>query len=444
MIFGKIHKVFLVLLGLISLLHAFQALAFFDLPADHRNKAAIEYLQAKNIVKGYEDGLVRPDQDINRAEALKVMLEAVDLDGNGALAHVAPEAGAAVAFGDVTESDWFYDYIKRSFNAGIVKGYDDNTFKPASTVNLAEALKMIILTFDVSVSVPTEGQEWYQPYLTAAFDRNLIELQADGLSHPEKTLSRGELFEIIYRAMYIRENHLSAFDVSLNWPTLEMARLNFQVKYPFDFQIIKNDHDVTIWHQDKTNNQMYYLSQSPLGAYMQLVLNGNQDNVSSTDLFKSLSNNCLDNCKQTMNGDIPTFVKINETNTWFSEEQYLYLPNQKFLILYIGLAKDKLNEVFLRDMNAMIASLKYVPDDTIDDSNVDEILSTANQNIQVDGKGQETLALFVDAVIIETDPIGVGAGPVDYYYSAEADVTLKYLRQYDTILDIETGRTSDF
>ena len=58
--------------------------------------------------------------------------------------------------------------------------------------------------------------------------------------------------------------------------------------------------------------------------------------------------------------------------------------------------------------------------------------------------GAETLLLFDDAVIIETDVIGRGNGPVDYYYSSKFDLTIKLDRNLDVILDIQEGKTSAF
>ena len=64
--------------------------------------------------------------------------------------------------------------------------------------------------------------------------------------------------------------------------------------------------------------------------------------------------------------------------------------------------------------------------------------------MQVDGQGKTAISLFSDALMIETDTIGIGTGPVDYYYSAWADVTLKYERSYDILLDLEEGQTTAF
>ena len=56
----------------------------------------------------------------------------------------------------------------------------------------------------------------------------------------------------------------------------------------------------------------------------------------------------------------------------------------------------------------------------------------------------ETLDMLPDKTIISTDTIGVGTGPVDYYYSEGLDYTFKYERFADVILDSREGKTSAF
>ncbi|EKD64325.1 MAG: hypothetical protein ACD_51C00026G0006, partial [uncultured bacterium] len=89
-------------------------------------------------------------------------------------------------------------------------------------------------------------------------------------------------------------------------------------------------------------------------------------------------------------------------------------------------------------------SASYVEGAVTTPTEWDAVLEEARSLIQVDGQGAYALSLFTDKVLIETDTIGVGTGPVDYYYSAGADVTLKYERSYDVVLDIMDGETSAF
>lgn len=426
---------------IISLIFASStAFAFTDLNQNHQNRAAIDYLVEKGLVQGYQDNTVKPDQPINRAEALKVIMEGMPKTENDTI-----KGNSDLNFSDLFESDWYYDHVMEAVNQGLIQGYEDQTFRGVNTISLAEALKIILLAFDIKLTEQNEDMKWYEPYTTAALERRLIELNKDGLVHPETKLSRGELFEIMYRLMYIRENKEGQFDISLNWPDLEMAVQNFKIKKPFDWEIIKESNRTIIWHRDLTNNQIYYFSRSPLSAHIELVLDPNEGQYTANEVFASLQKTyCADNCNSNLNLKIPTLVKTNSSDNWFSQQQYLYLPNNKVMILMIEFGRDALENQFLEEINYMVSSLKYVEDGSIDQSNIDEILSTAYENIDIDGQGQNTLNLFPDLINIETDTIGVGAGPVDYYYSEQANVTLKYLRQFDTILDIVEGRTSDF
>src|SRR3989338_4055668 len=54
------------------------ALASFpDVPTNHPNREAIEYVQAQKIVGGYPDGTYQPNKTINRAEFAKILEESI-------------------------------------------------------------------------------------------------------------------------------------------------------------------------------------------------------------------------------------------------------------------------------------------------------------------------------------------------------------------------------
>ena len=76
--------------------------------------AAIEYLYAKNVIGGYPDGTFKPEQTINRAEALKMVMLASSTGGE-------EESTPVVDFPDVSEDDWFYNYVnKGTSSVGVI------------------------------------------------------------------------------------------------------------------------------------------------------------------------------------------------------------------------------------------------------------------------------------------------------------------------------------
>lgn len=56
----------------------------------------------------------------------------------GLLAGIIPTAFAATVFTDVDESAWYSEAVQSLTDKGIIKGYDDGTFKPSDNVNRAE------------------------------------------------------------------------------------------------------------------------------------------------------------------------------------------------------------------------------------------------------------------------------------------------------------------
>lgn len=90
---------------------------------------------AKNakIVDGYSDNTFRPNEAINRAAALKILLEASGLELS---------AGTA-KFSDVSNDAWFAPYVNFAQVNNIVGGYSDETFRPANNITRAEVVKIV-------------------------------------------------------------------------------------------------------------------------------------------------------------------------------------------------------------------------------------------------------------------------------------------------------------
>lgn len=90
------------------------------------------------VTSGYGDGTFKPNANVNRAEAVKILILA---------AQFTPSAstGATLSFSDVREeSDWFAPYVKTAADREIVRGFPDNTFRPDQPITRAEAAKIIV------------------------------------------------------------------------------------------------------------------------------------------------------------------------------------------------------------------------------------------------------------------------------------------------------------
>ncbi len=184
--------------------HAFAA-TFSDVPSSHPYYSAIESLKNLGVVKGYPDGNFRPDQAVNRAEALKMVLLTAKVN--------VPPGLYQTDFPDVSLSDWFGGYVFYGQNLMIVNGNPDGTFAPGRQVNKAEFLKMSEQALRIDLSGYQTVQfalsrdivnvsEWYVPYFNFAKSVGVVLPNLENKLEPGKYLSRAECAEILYK-MYI-------------------------------------------------------------------------------------------------------------------------------------------------------------------------------------------------------------------------------------------------
>ncbi len=168
---------------------------FNDVPSSHPNREAIDYVLEEGFVQGYDDGLFRPGQTINRAEFTKI----VTLYRFGQ--KMVDMCGSRMQFRDLQSDAWYVKYICRAKDAHMIEGYPDGTFRPDRTINFAEAAKIIASasSFNSSDSqLPTVAADapWYEQYVRFLADRNAIPATIISL---EQHLTRGEMAEMIYR-----------------------------------------------------------------------------------------------------------------------------------------------------------------------------------------------------------------------------------------------------
>lgn len=180
------------------------AASFIDVSPTHPNYNAIEFLKSKSIIKGYADGSFKPNQEVNRVEALKMIFTA---------AGISTTIPTVSQFPDVSLDTWFAPYVMTGKSKNIING-DSATgnFAPSRTVKKVEFVKMLLLSFQKDVSkhlnktgVATDVSDgaWYIPYVSYAKTINIIVPNAENKIYPEKTLTRAECAEIIYQLLLI-------------------------------------------------------------------------------------------------------------------------------------------------------------------------------------------------------------------------------------------------
>ncbi len=180
---------------------------FPDVSSDSPNRTAISYLYERDVIKGYEDGTFRPQSEINRAEFLKIVIEAQGTSIN--------EDVFNSCFSDV-QKQWFAKYVCYAKELGYIKGYSDNTFKAGQTINKVEAIKILLEVFGEPLRSDTSTtyydvlpNEWYASYVNTASHLGLIDM--GNFLFPGSDMTRGAMAELAFRIMYIRELGFASF-----------------------------------------------------------------------------------------------------------------------------------------------------------------------------------------------------------------------------------------
>lgn len=99
----------------------------------------------------------------------------------------------SLPFSDVSESSWYYSYVKSAYYNKIINGKSEGLFDPDATMTCAEAVKIaacIKATNGDEIPAHTEGA-WYQPYVDYAYDKGLIAYYMD--FDWEKPITRAEM-----------------------------------------------------------------------------------------------------------------------------------------------------------------------------------------------------------------------------------------------------------
>jgi len=105
---------------------------FLDIQKGHWATPFISSVKSAGIIKGYPDGSFRPEQFVTRAEMVKMVLAAIDLE---------TESYDLSGFKD--RGHWADSYIAAAVRVGIINGYPDGTFRPDNYITRAEAAKVI-------------------------------------------------------------------------------------------------------------------------------------------------------------------------------------------------------------------------------------------------------------------------------------------------------------
>lgn len=207
-----------------------------DVPASDADRAAIEFLNAHDVLYGSPDGNFRPDANVTRGEILKIVLEAAG-EGHSALVAV---TGATTVYTDLPASHTLATYVHFASTRGFIDGYGDGTFRPDAQVTRAEAAKIVANILMAPAAAPSPYSDingtTLKPFIERLHAANWFQ-PAPPLFNPNIPATRREVARMTYRAIVATNaSPARVFDSSQPTPAAHTADWSAQRDgaIPFD------------------------------------------------------------------------------------------------------------------------------------------------------------------------------------------------------------------
>lgn len=182
-----------------------QEQSFSDVPSGNPAYEAVEFLKQQGVIAGYADGTYKPDQKVNRAEALKILI--APLVNQQQLLEF-----NTTVYQDIEAGTWYMPYVEAARQAfGIIDGPPKkNMFYGERRIQKAEFLKMMLLANKAEVgsfgeitlplsSDVSNPEEWFYPYMRYALSASVTMIGSDGTLAPARELSRGDVALFLHR-----------------------------------------------------------------------------------------------------------------------------------------------------------------------------------------------------------------------------------------------------
>lgn len=164
-------------------------------------RKALSLCSALGIISGYEDGSVRPESKVTRAEMASIVLRMLAVQSMSKYQN---------GFTDVAETHWAADQIQTAQDASVISGMGDGTFMPDGDVLYAQVIVMLVNALNYK-----QDAEYYGGYpngyiKTAGMSSlNLIK------NAPGEALvasERGVVIKMVYNALLADYKEITSYE----------------------------------------------------------------------------------------------------------------------------------------------------------------------------------------------------------------------------------------
>lgn len=170
---------------------------FKDITPVNSHYDAVQKLIERGIINGYEDGTFRPNASLTRGQAAKILANTLNLD----------TSSKELKFKDVTTESGYIGAINALVNAGIINGYEDNTYKPNAPLTRGQMAKVLVNAFGLEKSTSlshkfkdVSNENGYKFDIQTLIDHSITQGKTDTTYAPAEAVTRGQMATFVIRA----------------------------------------------------------------------------------------------------------------------------------------------------------------------------------------------------------------------------------------------------
>ena len=150
-------------------------------------------------VVGYPDGMVYPQKNITRAEVATIFFRL--LTDETREANMTKSNG----YNDMKDGAWYTCAVSTLSKMGIIKGYEDGSFKPDASISRAE-FAAIAARFDPNgdktpATFSDVSSHWAKDEISIAANHGWIKGYEDGSFKPDQKITRAETMTLVNRVL---------------------------------------------------------------------------------------------------------------------------------------------------------------------------------------------------------------------------------------------------
>lgn len=144
-----------------------------------------------DIYRGYSDGSLKLDNNINRAEMTSLLIRTLGYEDK----NIEPDKSKS--FKDIKDDYWAKKNIEKAVSLKLVTGYEDSTFRPQNNISFSEVMALMVR----AVYKGEVTGNWPYNYIDKAKELGIIE--NDDTTDPNQIVTRGQVALFIWKTLLV-------------------------------------------------------------------------------------------------------------------------------------------------------------------------------------------------------------------------------------------------